>query len=270
MIILLAINSCGSKDDHSITLKVKPELGNLGNYLTIENPEAVINLHEITYDEEPGIKLMSTLQITITEDVTSDRSFCLEAEILDKNMNKISDFPEYDIDSQHDYSKEYSNFLNSGNYRAVMEVTSTKAKWEEEAAIWERIQKEGVYIALKPRSYSKFESYNSSKEDSVKDDENIVVLDDVDAIVVEPDLTHGEDWDAIIDEYEGYCDKIVPLAKKAKAGDISALTECASLVETAEALQKKLENAESELTTGQTLRLTKIMTKMSKAVMDME
>ena len=77
----------------------------------------------------------------------------------------------------------------------------------------------------------------------------------------------SEDWDKILDEYEKYCDKTVALAKKAQAGDISAMTEYASLLETAESLQKKLENASSSLSVAQATRMNKIAAKMAKAMM---
>ncbi len=77
----------------------------------------------------------------------------------------------------------------------------------------------------------------------------------------------GEDWDKILDEYEKYCDKAVALYKKAQAGDMSAMTEYASLLESAESLQKKLENAGPNLSAAQAARLNKIAAKMSKAMM---
>ena len=57
------------------------------------------------------------------------------------------------------------------------------------------------------------------------------------------------------------------LAKKAQAGDISAMTEYASLLESAESLQKKLENASSSLSVAQATRLNKIAAKLAKAMM---
>ncbi|MBD5263673.1 MAG: hypothetical protein HDS39_06335, partial [Bacteroides sp.] len=64
-----------------------------------------------------------------------------------------------------------------------------------------------------------------------------------------------------------YCTKLVAYAKKAKAGDMSAMTEYASLLESAESLQKKLENAGSNLSAAQAARLNKIAAKMANAMM---
>ncbi|MDE6559891.1 MAG: hypothetical protein K2K75_00770 [Muribaculaceae bacterium] len=89
----------------------------------------------------------------------------------------------------------------------------------------------------------------------------------VEEVATEASSSSSEDWNKILDEYEKYCDKVVALAKKAQAGDISAMTEYASLLESAESLQKKLENAGSDLTAAQAARLNKIAAKMAKAMM---
>lgn len=86
-------------------------------------------------------------------------------------------------------------------------------------------------------------------------------------VAAEASSSSGEDWDKILDEYEKYCDKTVAVAKKAQAGDISAMTEYASLLESAESLQQKLENAGPALTAAQAARLNKIAAKMAKAMM---
>ena len=77
----------------------------------------------------------------------------------------------------------------------------------------------------------------------------------------------SEDWDKILDEYEKFVDKSITYAKKAQAGDVSAMTEYASLLESAESLQKKLENAGSNLSAAQAARLNKIAAKMANAMM---
>lgn len=75
------------------------------------------------------------------------------------------------------------------------------------------------------------------------------------------------DWDSVLDEYEKLIDKYISLYKKAQNGDISAMSDYVGVLESAEKLQTKLEKAESELTTAQMSRLTKIVTKMTNAVL---
>lgn len=77
----------------------------------------------------------------------------------------------------------------------------------------------------------------------------------------------SDQWDKLLDEYESYCTKVASYAKKAQAGDVSAITEYASLIESAQSLQNKLENAKSDLTPAQAARLGKIASKMASSMM---
>ncbi len=125
------------------------------------------------------------------------------------------------------------------------------------------------------KKITKFRVTSKAKKDwgssSVAEAEEIggeeIVADEVAADAGASSSSGSEDWDKILDEYEKYCDKTVALAKKAKAGDISAMTEYASLLETAESLQKKLEKAGNDLSAAQAARLSKIAAKMANAMM---
>lgn len=73
----------------------------------------------------------------------------------------------------------------------------------------------------------------------------------------------NNNWDKIIDEYEVLLDQYLVAAKKAKAGDVSMMTDVASILEKADKLQRKLEKAEDDLTTSQATRFSKIVTKFA-------
>lgn len=85
--------------------------------------------------------------------------------------------------------------------------------------------------------------------------------------VEEKSSSSKENWDKILDEYESYCNKVVALSKKAMSGDMSAMTEYASLLEQAQSLGNKLENAENDLTPAQIARLNKIASKLAGSMM---
>lgn len=266
----IGITSCGGGNDdpNSVKLEVKPELGDLSNYLTIDSKEAIISLSEFTDDGEPYIKLASTLQVKVSEDVATNYDFDLDVVILDKDMNELTDFGDYEIDDKTDYDAgEYDHYLKAGDYRAVMDVKGPKKDWDGKAsAMWDMIREKGKYIVLKPEwDSAKFKPYTGSvSKDS--ESEDVIVADEVE---VDTDVVaaSSEDWDKILDEYEKYCDKTIALAKKAQAGDISAMGEYASLLESAQSLQKKLENAGSNLSAAQTERLSKIAVKMANSMM---
>lgn len=73
------------------------------------------------------------------------------------------------------------------------------------------------------------------------------------------------DWDKLLDAYEDYVDKYIACLKKATSGDMNAVTQYLSLMEKAEELGEKLENASSSMTAKQINRFTKINNKMARA-----
>lgn len=79
-------------------------------------------------------------------------------------------------------------------------------------------------------------------------------------------VSNSNDWDSVLDEYEKFVDNYIRLYKKAMSGDMSALTEYADYLESAEKLQTKLTNAQSTLTSAQLSRYTRITNKMVNAI----
>lgn len=79
----------------------------------------------------------------------------------------------------------------------------------------------------------------------------------------------SDDWDAWLDSYEQYVNKLVSCAQKAAKGDPRALTEYASLLQNAQELQEKLASAEGELSSSQLARYNRINQKMLTATQNM-
>lgn len=86
---------------------------------------------------------------------------------------------------------------------------------------------------------------------------------------VSNDTSGSDDWDAWLDSYEQYVNKLISCAKKAAKGDPSALTEYASLLQKAQELQEKLASAEGELSSSQLARYNRINQKMLTAIQNM-
>ena len=68
-------------------------------------------------------------------------------------------------------------------------------------------------------------------------------------------------WDAVLDDYEKTIDQMIVMQRKAKTGDKSALAEMASLTQTYQDLNAKLENAKNEMSESQVKRFLKILEK---------
>lgn len=76
----------------------------------------------------------------------------------------------------------------------------------------------------------------------------------------------SSDWDQVLDSYEKYIDQYAKLYKKAQAGDMSAMTEYASMLEKANDLSSKLNGAKSDMSAAQIARFTKLQSKLISAV----
>ena len=82
--------------------------------------------------------------------------------------------------------------------------------------------------------------------------------------------SESSDWDELLDSYEQYVDDYISLLKKAKSGDVSALSEYASVFDDANELSDKLQNAKSEMSASQLSRYNKITMKMAKAAQELQ
>lgn len=79
----------------------------------------------------------------------------------------------------------------------------------------------------------------------------------------------SEDWDKVLKSYESYIDQYIKLMKKAKNGDMSAMTEYASMMEKASDLADKMNNAGDDLSTSQMAKFVKLQTKLANAAANM-
>lgn len=72
-------------------------------------------------------------------------------------------------------------------------------------------------------------------------------------------------WDKVLDSYEQYADKYIAVMKKVNAGDASAYSEMAELMQQCNDLGEKLENANDDMSAAQIARFQKIMNKFASA-----
>lgn len=86
--------------------------------------------------------------------------------------------------------------------------------------------------------------------------------------VSEEKTSSSNDWDSILDDYETYIDKYIKLYKKAKNGDMDALTEYPALLEKAQSLADKLSKAQSDFKPAQASRFLKLQQKLANAALE--
>ena len=118
--------------------------------------------------------------------------------------------------------------------------------------------------------YQEKEGWDSSGSSSSSDDDDEVTGDDDDSYSSSSSGSSGStNWDELLDSYEKYVDKYIALLKKAKNGDASAMSEYASMLEQAQDLNEKLQNAKGEMSSAQLARYNRITQKMAKAAQQM-
>ena len=85
---------------------------------------------------------------------------------------------------------------------------------------------------------------------------------------VDSSKSDDENWDATLDSYEKYVNDYISLMKKAKNGDMDALSEYPSILENAQKLSEKLQNAKGSMSSSQLSRYVKITNKMTQAAVN--
>lgn len=103
---------------------------------------------------------------------------------------------------------------------------------------------------------------SGDSSDNYSDDDDDDDDDDNDDLASSKGSTN---WDAVLNEYESYVNQYISLMKKAQNGDMSAMSDYAKMLEKAERLSDKLDDAEDEMTSTQLSRYMKITNKLANA-----
>lgn len=119
-------------------------------------------------------------------------------------------------------------------------------------------------------AYEEVDSSNWDSASSSSDDESDDNSSDDDESYNSYSSTSSQDWDALLDSYEQYVDKYISLMKKAANGDMSALTEYPALLEKAQEVSERLEDAKDEISSSQMARYMEITNKMATAAQIMQ
>ncbi len=268
--LVMIFISCGGKKDsentNSANLKVKLELGDLENYISLNDEEVVLELKDENQDGKDYKAIVSSLSIKVNRSVASDFSYDISAEIFDSYNMNICSLPAT-IESGYDYNNDFRYYLNAGTIDVQIKELIDAADWDDSCQErWDMICTQGKSIVLKPRwSYAKYAEYkdDSSSSSDVADDSDVEE-------VAESSSSSSEDFDAVLDSYEKYVDKYISLLKKASKGDLTAVAEYPSLLQQAEEFGDKLESAKGDLTASQMARFNKIQAKMLKAAQEMK
>jgi hypothetical protein len=168
------------------------------------------------------------------------------------------------------YQSEYwsINFKNNGKYvsKSLLFGTSTHNwKFSDGTFTWPNGEKGKVtftdidHVKVGSDKFSRTYKKGPSSVSFLFDKDNQVD----DPVEKQSSSSGSGDWDSVLDDFEDFVDSYVKLYKKAMDGDMSAISEYPGVLSKAESLSNKLSNAESDLTSAQLSRYTKILNKMT-------
>ena len=120
-------------------------------------------------------------------------------------------------------------------------------------------------VELKIEKIPSYEGYVSTSDDS----SDAATESDSEDVSANNSSSDSEDWDALLNSYEQYVNKYISLVKKASNGDMSAMAEYPALLEKAEDISSRLDDAKGDMSASQKARYLKITNKMAKAAQQM-
>ena len=247
IVLLGTLVSCGNKESKSVTLTVDPQLGQLGNFMSISDNEVTIKLIDENEEGEDVNSCVSSMSINVNKNVTSNYSFSFSLVVEDEDHIEISGLPDFYLESIRDWDNQsFQNVLQKGNYRAKMHESQTLEEWKDDDGqeIWNQICKRGKYVVVKPSWRSaKYVPYDESQiSDSSSENIYEITSDEVETYVIDEDeieeitMEDSNNTNESSQNLKGECEKAleqykkltkeaIALAKKVKEGDDDAKIE---------------------------------------------
>lgn len=262
-LLIVCFASCGNKN--SVTLKIEPQLGELGQYISISDDDVVIEL------DETSKEVVASLHIQIDKTFAAENTIYLDVIVLDKAGNEIAELPNFEIEESKYEEPDnggYSYIFYKGTIRAQMKDNETK-NWLKHD--WVDICKEGVSIIVKS-NYNNYKEYSNNTE-SLSLDNDSISDNDFSENSDNNKISNGsgsEDWDALLNSYEQLVDRYIYYAKKAANGDMDALTEYSSFMQKAQELSSKMLDAKDKMSASQISRYMNITAKLNKLASELQ
>jgi len=259
-ILAFLITSCGGgAKEVIIKNSSKDFVGDLKGYLEVVDGNYTL--------VKPSMDLILTVKLKALKQLESGKEFgVIRAELMDVNGMPISGFCNFVLAKEGWVKTESDNLkidnaLKEGQGEfAVQFVYDTydgggSVNRTDAMKIASKKAKSFSIISSKLKEVSTNSSSASSSTSSTSSDENVTSTKKV----------GSENWNSILDSYEKYINQYIALLKKANAGDASALTEYATMMEKATEFADKLENASDDLSAAQSARFLKLQTKLTNA-----
>ncbi|MCH5230208.1 MAG: hypothetical protein J1F43_00245 [Muribaculaceae bacterium] len=230
-----------TENENEVTLKVESQLGELGEFISTINEDVVLKLEEQEYTKD-WYFVKGAFTFDVPNSFKSTKEVDLNLTILDKDHVKITKLESITLPAT---PKNGSYVLFRGNTIGELQATYSQQNVDED---WKKIKEKGVYALLTP--YYENAEYSLYSNQISKENED----------------SGTDSWDKLLDQYEGLVNKYISLTNKLKNGDYEALAEGYQLIDKAEELDQKFNNAEEEMSSSQWKRYMELNTKMANAM----
>ena len=253
--LTLVMVACGAKknqeeeekridNENEATLIVESQLGELGEYISTISNEITLKLEEQEYAKD-WYFVKGAFTFDVTNSFMSSKELYLKLTVLDKDHVKITEMNWIKLPATQ---KNGGYVLFRGNIIGELEASFSQQNVDED---WRNIKEKGVYALITP--------YNENADYSLYSNQ----------VSYESEDSHKDNWDKLLDQYEGLVNKYISLTNKLKNGDYEALADGMQLADKAEELDLKFQNAEEEMSSSQWKRYMDLNMKMAKAMKEL-
>lgn len=237
--------------------------------LEISNAEVLGDSADVVSIVDGTYTLVGVVPTDITQTLSIKIKLRLERPIQDKDLH-ISGWNLEILDKNGTSLLDKLILKDSEDSKLLKFVTEGKEGEEKEFTfqysiangdLYKKIMNDAANINLKDVSFYK-EQYYSSESSEVTDEETTDTDSNTD---VESDDISSNNVDEILKTYSEYVDKYIKFMKKAANGDLSAMTEYASLLKKAQEFDEKLKEVKGDMTTAQMNKFLEIQKNLKSA-----
>ena len=237
------MSACGTPKEREIQVSDIPITGFIKDYVKV-----VDGPYKFTNDGDDAF-ISVKLELVKQPDISYHKS-----KYSDIRLNPTGENGEVFDSGVYGFSAKYNEFAKIEDLLtgSIGDMKTISFKWDyfnQDKELGKRMFTEAVSFELIDNGFEIGESSSDSGISNTKS-------------------SGSSDWDTVLAEYEKYIDKYIALYRKAKNGDISAMSAYAEMLETAESYAEKLSNAEGELSVSQMSRYLKLTEKLSSAIME--
>ena len=265
-VITLVMASCGGSGDsvkfesNTIMYNGEPTLEIVDATLTMESTEC--RSGAVTFTEDRPVLRVTFKVVKKVEEKVIRGSLSFQAYDADGSRLKNLKFHAGDIEQE----KKLGELLNKevGTTETIKFGPNKRGERYMNFEV-EKLDMFKVKYELSLYTQQNEDDYNNKYLSTSSSDDKEVDSSESGDEEVDSSKSDDENWDATLDSYEKYVNDYISLMKKAKKGDMDALSEYPSILENAQKLSEKLQNAKGSMSSSQLSRYVKITNKMTQA-----